>query len=157
MMSTETLWNLQLLWTTTQIWGLVYKSDRTANSYLISCQHLEMDKKKLFFHLYNLTILNSWIYVSGLVGENCPIGTSDYKWWGTYGKPLLKLINKIRTRMKCATWYCTLLIIQSMEYIWKTNFLPQRYKQFIRAHFLKQWTIFKTIPSESKNEMQRTY
>ena len=49
--------------------GYVDKGDRMANSYSISCCTWEW-KNKLFFHLFDLAILNSYIVLSSYSGKN---------------------------------------------------------------------------------------
>jgi hypothetical protein len=48
--------------------GYVVKGDRMANSYSISCRTFKWTKK-LFFHLLDLTILNSYILHSSCGGK----------------------------------------------------------------------------------------
>lgn len=49
--------------------GYVDKGDRIANSYSISCWTWKW-KNKLFFHLFDLTIPNSYILLSSYSGKN---------------------------------------------------------------------------------------
>ena len=46
----------------------VDKGDRTANSYSVSCEIWKWTKN-LFFHLFNMTILNSYILLSSCGGK----------------------------------------------------------------------------------------
>ena len=58
--------------------GYVDNSDRMANSYSMS-RHTFKRTTKLFFHLLDLTVLNSWILLSSW-GLNTPTKISGYFW-----------------------------------------------------------------------------
>jgi len=58
--------------------GFVNLSDRMANSYSMSRRNFKWTTK-LFFHLLDLTILNSWILLFH-VGFNIPTEISDFYW-----------------------------------------------------------------------------
>jgi len=65
--------------------GYVHKGDRMANSYSINLR-TRMWTKKLFFHLFELAILNSYILLSSLGGKK--ISHSDF--WNTLVGNLLE-------------------------------------------------------------------
>ena len=66
--------------------GYVDISDRMANSYSM-CRRNFKWTTKLFFHLLDLTVLNSWILLSSC-GAKCPAEISDFFWWGIWSKKL---------------------------------------------------------------------
>ena len=66
--------------------GYVKNSDRMADSYSMSRRTFKWPMK-LFFHVLDLTVLNSWILLSSC-GLNIPTEISGSFWWGISMKKL---------------------------------------------------------------------
>jgi len=63
--------------------GYVDKGDRMANSYSINCRTWKWTKK-IFFHLFDLSILNSYIHFSSLGVRKFHIAIFGTFYWGNY-------------------------------------------------------------------------
>ena len=82
----------------------VNNSDHMANSYSMSWCTFKWTMK-LFFHLLDLRVLNSWILLSSC-GANVPTEISGSFWWGIWLKKLERA--KIGWTTKCGCNKCCL-------------------------------------------------